>query len=256
MSTSKRIILITGANKGIGYDTAACLVAASPDNHVIVAARNEGRGTEAVKKLQKKKPSGTLGFQYLDLTSDQSILAAAKSIDAEFGRLDVLVNNSGIALFPPMTRASLHQTFDTNVFGPAVLTDSLAPLLKKSKDPRIIHVSSGLGSIGLRLDPNNPYYDTQDDSYRMSKAALNMLAACQTYNYRDSGFRIWAYCLGFVVTDLKGAALPEADHRKWREGNGAESSETGAQGILEIVGGKRDDEVDAFVQRYGKQWPW
>ncbi|KAJ4305508.1 hypothetical protein N0V90_001039 [Kalmusia sp. IMI 367209] len=257
MSKDKRIILITGANTGIGYDTAAYLAAASPKNHVIVTARNEDRGTKALQTLQESKPQGTLSFQILDVTSDDSIFAAAKSVESQFGRLDVLINNAGVGLWLPTTRESLHRTFETNVYGPAVLTDALAPLLKRSSDPRIINVSSGLGSIGLRTDPTNPYYTAQDDPYRISKAALNMLSTCQMFNYREHGFKVWAFCPGFVVTGLKATAEEGVtDQRKWRAENGAESSETSAQGILEIVEGKRDEEVNCFVQRYRKQWPW
>ncbi|KAF2120387.1 short chain dehydrogenase [Lophiotrema nucula] len=251
MSSDKRIILITGGNNGIGYDTVAALSSADANNHIILAARSEERGLKALEELKARKPAGTISFVKLDVTDDSSIAAAAAQVEKEFGRLDVLVNNAGIAITKPTDREVFRQTFETNVYGPALLTDALAPLLKKSKDPRIINVSSGLGSIAKRADPKDDYYSTAADPYRMSKAALNMLTTCQSYNYKDDGFKVWTYCPGFVITDLTGK-----DHRKWREENGADSSETSAQGILEIVEGKRDGEVNCFVQRYGKQFPW
>lgn len=257
MASSKRIILVTGANTGIGYDTALFLARADSNNHVIVSARNEQRGLDALQKLQGMKLKGTLSFQKLDVSSDESIFTAAKKIQANFDKLDVLINNAGVFLAGPTTRAAMHETFEVNLYGPVILTEALASLLKKSNDPRIINVSSGMGSVGARLDPSNPWYHQEGEAYRMSKAALNMASANQKYKYRKEKFKIWSYCPGFVITDIVlGDSVRGEDSRKKREEAGAESSETSAQGILEIVEGKRDAEVDLFVQRYGKTWPW
>jgi NAD(P)-dependent dehydrogenase (short-subunit alcohol dehydrogenase family) len=92
MASSKRIILVTGANTGIGYDTAHFLARADSNNHVIVSARNEQRGLDALQKLQGMKLKGTLSFQKLDVSSDESIFTAAKKIQANFDKLDVLIN--------------------------------------------------------------------------------------------------------------------------------------------------------------------
>ncbi|KAF1936849.1 short chain dehydrogenase [Clathrospora elynae] len=257
MASGKRIMLVTGANTGIGYDTALFLARADSHNHVIVSARNEQRGLDALKKLQAMKIKGTLSFQKLDVASDESIFTAVKEIEANFDKLDVLVNNAGIFVTGPTTRAAMRKTFEVNVYGPIILTDALAPLLKKSNDPRIINVSSGLGSIGARLDSTDAYYHHPGDAYRMSKAALNMASANQKYNYREKKFKVWSYCPGFVITDIVlGDSARGEDSRKKRREAGAESSETSAQGILDIVEGKRDAEMDLFVQRYGKTWPW
>jgi NAD(P)-dependent dehydrogenase (short-subunit alcohol dehydrogenase family) len=257
MVLDKRIMLVTGANTGIGYDTALFLARANSHNHVIVGARNEQRGLDALKKLQAMKLKGSLSFQQLDVTSDESIFTAVKEIEANFDKLDVLVNNAGIFVAGPTTRAAMRETFEVNVYGPVILTDALAPLLKKSNDPRIINVSSGLGSIGARLDSTDDYYHHPGDAYRMSKAALNMASANQKYNHKEKNFKIWSYCPGFVVTDIViGDAARGEESRKKRREAGAESSETSAQGVLDIVEGKRDAEIDLFVQRYGKTWPW
>jgi NAD(P)-dependent dehydrogenase (short-subunit alcohol dehydrogenase family) len=257
MASEKRIMLVTGANTGIGYDTALFLARANSRNHVIVGARNERRGLDALEKLRAMEPAGTLSFQLLDVSSDKSISTAVKEISDTFDKLDVLVNNAGIFVPDPATRATMRETFEVNVFGPVILTDALAPLLKKSSDPRIINVSSGLGSIATRLDSTNAFYDHPGDAYRMSKAALNMAAANMKYKYKADGFKIWSYCPGFVITDIViGDAQRGEESRKKRQEAGAESSETSAQGILEIVEGKRDAEMDVFVQRYGKTWPW
>lgn len=257
MYSSRRIILVTGANSGIGYDTALFLARADSRNHVIIGARNEQRGLAALRKLEALKLKGSLSFLKLDVASDESILHATREIKADFDKLDVLVNNAGIFVLDPPTRAAMRETFEVNVFGPVILTDAVASLLQKSDDPRIINVSSGLGSIGARLDSRDDYYLHPGDAYRMSKAALNMASANQKFKYRNENFKIWSYCPGFVVTDivLGDAARGEESRRKRKEA-GAESSETSAQGILDIVEGKRDVEMDLFVQRYGETWPW
>jgi NAD(P)-dependent dehydrogenase (short-subunit alcohol dehydrogenase family) len=257
MASGKRIILVTGANTGIGYDTALFLARADYHNHVILGARNEQRGLDALKKLQAMKLAGTLSFQKLDVTSDESIFTAVIEIEANFDKLDILINNAGVFVPDPATRAAMFETFETNVYGSVILTDTIAPLLKRSNDPRIINVSSGLGSIGARLDPTDDFYQHSGEAYRMSKAALNMASANQKFKYREWNFKVWSYCPGFVVTDIVfGDSARGEESRKARKESGAESSQTSAQGILDIVEGKRDAEMYLFVQRYGKTWPW
>ncbi|KAF2469717.1 NAD(P)-binding protein [Lindgomyces ingoldianus] len=251
MASDKRIILITGANNGIGFDSSYALAAASPNNHIIMGVRTMSKGETAIKEIQTRKPQGTLSLVQLDISDDESITAAAQQLASEFGRIDVLVNNAGIVVKGPPSRDSLRATFETNVYGPMLLTQAIIPLVQKSKDPRIINVSSTMGSIGLRTDPTWAHYKQQFDVYRMSKSAMNMMSACQYFQHKDWGCKVWAYCPGFVVTDLTGR-----EDRQRRIDNGAESSETSAQGILEIVEGKRDGEVNQFVERYGKVAPW
>ncbi|KAF2276869.1 NAD(P)-binding protein [Westerdykella ornata] len=261
MSSNKRIILITGANNGIGFETAAALATASSKNHVLVAARSRSKGEQAIKNIQARNPVGTLSLVELDVTSDASIAAAAKQIETEFGRLDVLVNNAGICTLHTVadtTREILHSTFDANVYGPMLLTNAVAPLLKKSKDPRIINVSSTMGSITLRSDHTDPLSaNNLAEAYRMSKAALNMLTATLNFEFKDwpTPCKVWSFCPGFVVTDL-GARDDGTGSREWKKNNGAENPETSAEGIRQIVDGERDGEVGKFVQRFGKQGPW
>ncbi|KAK1594593.1 short chain dehydrogenase [Colletotrichum navitas] len=250
--SSKKIILITGANQGIGFDTSIALASASPENHVIVGSRSQERGIKAVEEVRARNPAGTVSLLQLDITSDDSIKAAVESITTEFGVLDVLVNNAGIAIRQPKDRRSqLVDTFNTNAASALILTEALAPLLKKSKDPRIINVSSELGSISYRADPESPYYKTPAEAYRISKAALNMATVHMAYDFKSWGAKVWAYCPGYVVTNLSG----ESD-RQNRIDNGADSSETSAQGILEIVEGKRDGEVGKFIARFGGRHSW
>lgn len=178
-------------------------------------------------------------------------------IEQEFGRLDVLVNNAGIATetydgqWP--SRDQLRAGFETNVFGPTILSAALLPLLRKSESPKIINVSSGFGSItrcSTEPDqrPGGPI--VRMPGYRMTKSALNMLTAYQHQQLKGEGFKIWSYCPGFVITDIG----KDKEARKSIEG--CDSSETSARGILEILEGQRDEEVGQFIQRYGKRFDW
>lgn len=218
-----------------------------------MGCRYKTKGETALNTLLSKNLQGTISLLELDVTSDTSITDAAKELETTFGVVDVLVNNAGVVVMDPnkSTRQCVRETFEANTFGPMVLTETLAPLLKKSKDPRVINVTSELGSIAHRTDPKGPYYTLQGDTYRMSKAALNMLTACQHYNLREFSCKVWAYCPGYVVSNLTG----EAD-RENRKKKGAEGPETSAGGIKEIIEGKRDGEVNSFITKRGGSYPW
>jgi NAD(P)-dependent dehydrogenase (short-subunit alcohol dehydrogenase family) len=253
------MLSITGATNGIGLDTTEYLARDSPNNHIIMGARSSAKAEARMKEVQAKNPKGTLGYILLDQNQDSSILAAVEQIKKEFGHLDILINNAGVCLpddkeWTP--RDTLRATFETNVFGVMILTEAMLPLLKASKDPMVINVTSGLGSIAA-LSPELPadhvlyvQKDVMYPGYRMSKAALNMLTAYQYAHLKKDGFKIWAYCPGYVVTDLTG-------DREAREAmQWVESSETSAQGILDIVHGERDGDVGKFITRRGGEYPW
>ncbi|PHH84634.1 hypothetical protein CDD83_1625 [Cordyceps sp. RAO-2017] len=251
--TDKKIILITGANSGIGYDSSYAVAAASASNHVIMGCRNLDKGAKALEELRARKPAGTLSLLELDVTRDASIAAAAERIEADFGVLDVLVNNAGICLQGAADRRTeMAQTLDANTIGPLVLAEALLPLLRRSRaGARIVNVSSALGSIGLRSDPDSDFRAYDIEPYRVSKAGLNMATACLQATCRPWGGRVWSFCPGYVVTNLTG----EGDRQRRTE-SGADSSETSATGILEIIEGKRDHEAGLFLARWGKQHPW
>lgn len=229
----------------------------SSSNHVIVGSRNIAKGEAAVRQIQDKNPKGTISLAKLDADSDDSIAAAVQQISQEFGRLDVLKNNAGIC---PETydgqwpsRDILRAEFETNVFGPTVLTEALLPLLRKSKAPKVINVTSRLGSIGYcsaEPDRNPAVAIVRVSGYRISKAALNMLTAYQYQQLQGEGFKIWSYCAGFVITDLG------RDREARKSLKRCESSETSAQGILDILVGKRNDDIGKFVTKYGKSYLW
>ena len=216
-----------------------------------MACRNLSKGQIALSELQEDNAAANLSLIQLDVTDDSSIAAAAKKLEAEHGVLDVVVSNAGVASTVPDTRQQLRDDFEANTFGPAILIDTLEPLLKKSSNPRVIHVSSGLGSIALRLTHNPHNFDAR--AYRLSKAALNMLAACEYVKYKDweQGCKVWTYCPGYVVSNIGG---DEERARKIK--NGAKTPETSAKGVLDMVEGRRDGDVAKFVNSDGGVYPW
>ena len=192
------------------------------------------------------------------MSDEASIRAAASRIESDYGKLDALINNAGIVVTRPGcdTLTNLRETFETNVFGPMLLTEVLEPLLKKSnKTPYIIHVSSGLGSVGLRLDPDDQYKGVRAEAYRMSKAAMNMMAACHGYNYRAEGlgWKVCAFNPGYCVTNLTGA-----EDRENRTQKGARPARDPAEALVEIVQGKRDGDLamSGIVDLDGGVLPW
>ncbi len=138
-------------------------------------------------------------------------------------------------------------TFRTNVIGPQIMGDAFAPLLKKSAStPRILNVSSGVGSIEKRLDPTGPIYNLQAVQYRATKSALNMVMACQAVEYGKEGFKVFAYCPGFCVSNLGPQNKSEF---------GAKPTSEGAAPMVDILNGKRDAEHAGFLHETG-QYPW
>jgi len=190
--------LITGANKGLGRQAAQQLVAAG---HIVyVGARDAGRGREA---------AAAVGGRYvpLDVTSDESVRAAAKQIDAEIGHLDVLVNNAGIAGtgFRPageITADDMQVLYATNVFGVVRVTQAFLPLLERGAAPVIVNVSSGMGSFAVTTDPSRFESTLVGLAYPSSKAALNMVTTMYAKAYPE--MRINAVDPGYTATDLNG----------------------------------------------------
>lgn len=199
--------LITGANKGIGFETAKQLL--QKGFYVYIGSRNLENGLQAVEKLRAE---GFANFEViqLDVTNDNSVKKARTEIGKKTKVLDVLINNAGINGGEPYTalEASSDQflaTFDTNVFGVARATQAFIDLLKKSVEPRIVNVSTSVGSLTLQSDPNWFGYDFAKYAvYGSSKAALNMFTVHLAYELRDTAFKVNAVCPGYTKTDFTG----------------------------------------------------
>ncbi|KAK4168174.1 hypothetical protein QBC43DRAFT_253777 [Cladorrhinum sp. PSN259] len=260
MASDKTIVFITGANGGIGLETVVALSQASADFHILLGARSIEKGEKALSEIQSNPhPAGplksTISVVKIDLNDEKSIRAAAEHIDSQYGKLDVLINNAGVIVTRPCdTLTNLREHFETNVYGPYLLTEVLEPVLKKSnKTPYIIHVSSEQGSIHLRLDPEYPFKDVRGDTYRMSKAAMNMMAACHRFNYAEFGWKVCAFNPGFCVTNLTGEK-----GREMRIAAGARPARDPADALVEIVQGKRDGDLaqNGIVDLDGGVNPW
>ncbi|PYH91489.1 short-chain dehydrogenase [Aspergillus ellipticus CBS 707.79] len=212
MATSKVLALITGANQGIGFATAQQL-ASSGKFHVLVGARSAPKAQAAVKELESVAgDKSALTPIAIDVTDDASIAAAAKTVSEEFGRLDILINNAGIAGPPDgadiALREQYRQVFDVNVFGVAAVVDVFLPLLRASTYPdrRIVNVTSGQGLIsraGKKDHPANTKAFFLPD-YRSSKAAVNMITVAYSVNLADEKIAVIAAAPGYCRTSMNG----------------------------------------------------
>ncbi|MFF6837013.1 SDR family oxidoreductase [Streptomyces sp. NPDC012438] len=199
-----KVALVTGANKGIGYEIAAGLGALGWS--VGVGARNEERREAAVDKL---RAAGVDAFGVpLDVTDDASVTAAARLLEERAGRLDALVNNAAITGGHPQEPTTVdvnrvRAAVETNVIGVIRVTNALLPLLRRSPAPRIVNVSSSVGSLTLQTTPG---VDTGPISlaYTPSKTFLNAVTVQYAKELADTHVLINAVCPGFTATDLNG----------------------------------------------------
>jgi len=199
-------VLITGANRSIGLETAKQL--SVKGLFVYLGSRNLEKGEAVVKELNDQ------GFQHIkaieiDVTNPDSIAAAKNSIEQEQGKLDILINNAGILGTTPQTAANasikdIQEVFDTNFFGVISVTQAFLELLKKSESPRISNITSGLGSLTLHSDPNWKYYHVKAAAYGPSKSALNAYTIVLAYELRELPFKVNAIDPGYTATDFNG----------------------------------------------------
>ena len=203
------ISLVTGANKGIGLETAKQLAALG--HHVILAARDPAKAAEAARAL-----GGRVEPLALDVTDAASIAAAVAAVQQKHGRLDVLVNNAGVLLDAgdkkpsEQTLATWRQTFDTNVFGLVAVTQAFLPLLRKSAGARIVNLSSILGSNTLHQQKDSGIYDYKVPAYNVSKSAVNAWTVHLAHELKDTPHKVNAAHPGHVQTDMGGASAPMA----------------------------------------------
>ena len=233
MARDKRIALVTGANKGIGFEVARQL--ARKGFHVFLGARDEEAGRAAAERLRNE---GESTFVKIDIANAESIVRAAEEFSRQSDRLDTLVNNAGILLdedkdILKISGETFEKTLQTNTLGPLLVSQAFVPLLKKSDAPRIVNVSSGGGQLADGADGWAP-------AYCISKTALNgvtsQLAAALP------NFAVNSVCPGWVRTDMGGA-------------NATRSVQEGASGIVWLA-------ADAPQKETGKFWrdrkaiPW
>ncbi len=197
-------VLITGANKSIGFETARQLL--QKGFYIYLGSRNMEKGLAAMEKLKAEGLNNVEAVQ-IDVTDTASVQAARAEIGSKTGLLDVLVNNAGINGGLPQTALSatidqFQSVFDTNLYGVVRVTQAFIDLLRKSPQPRIVNVSSSQGSLTLASDPTDAYYHHKGAVYQSSKTALNMYTIALAYELRDTLFKVNMVDPGFVATDF------------------------------------------------------
>jgi NAD(P)-dependent dehydrogenase (short-subunit alcohol dehydrogenase family) len=240
---NKRVALVTGANKGIGYETARRL--ASLGITVLLGARDEQRGKEAAATLQAEGLD--VQFLLLDVNDQATHKAAHGFIADKFGKLDILVNNAAIAIDmnqkpSEVDMQTLRKTFDTNFFGLVAITQALLPLIRKSDAGRIVNVSSGLGSLTQHSDPTWAFYPVKLLAYNTSKTALNAFTVTLAYELKDTPIKVNSADPGFTATDLN-------DHR------GYKTVEQGAEVIIQLATLPADGATGGYFDDQGAL-PW
>jgi NAD(P)-dependent dehydrogenase (short-subunit alcohol dehydrogenase family) len=248
----ERIALVTGANQGVGKRVAEELVANGVT--VFVGSRDLARGESAAAEIG----TGATAIQ-LDVTDNASIAAARDRIRAEFGRLDLLVNNAGIsntrrgdvsiedyAKASQASTASLDEiraVWETNVFGVVAVYQALLPLLRESLDARIVNVSSGVGSLTTNADPNYPYHSMFGPIYPASKAALNAMTLAMMVELEATDIKINLVSPGFTSTNLNSFA-------------GTESIEDGSREVVRVALLGPDGPTGTFTRWEDTTIPW
>lgn len=212
MSENKKVALITGANKGIGFETARQL--GKLGITVVVGSRDASKGDAAAAKLRAEGIDAQP--LKLDVTEQKDRDAAVNFLQEKFRKLDILVNNAAIAVdggwgkntTSNTSEKTLEKTFETNLFGPVALTQALLPLIRKSPAGRIVNLSSILASNTLHSDPKSPIYNSKAFAYDASKSALNAFTIHLAHELRDTKIKVNSAHPGWVKTDMGTDAAP------------------------------------------------
>jgi NAD(P)-dependent dehydrogenase (short-subunit alcohol dehydrogenase family) len=204
---SSKIALITGANKGIGFETSRQL--SMTEIKVLMGARDKKRGKASARRLQEKGLDAE--FIELDVTDSGHIKNVKKFIEENYGKLDILVNNAGMihpeeasfaSSVETISLKAIRDTFEVNFFGMIELTQALLPLIKKSEAGRIVNVASILGSLTLNSDENSTFYQTKPFAYNASKTAVNQFTVHLAAALRDTTIKVNSAHPGWVKTDM------------------------------------------------------
>ncbi|KAL9618894.1 MAG: hypothetical protein Q9160_006419 [Pyrenula sp. 1 TL-2023] len=238
------------ANSGVGYAAAKVIASASAEYHVILTSRSLEKGNAAISEIQSAGVKGSLSLIQLDVTSEQSISAAASHVSEKFGRLDVLVNNAGVSSKNPSLKKKFEETYAANVIGPVLMTAAFEPLLLKSKRPYLMHISSGLGSLELAATPTSHQSKVSLPAYNSSKSALNMIMIDDHRRLGKHGVKVSSVCPGLVRSNLRGT-----EEEQISAGGIAVDATVSGELILSVIEGKRDAEVGQFIKQDGT-WPW
>ncbi|KAJ9604942.1 hypothetical protein H2200_010331 [Cladophialophora chaetospira] len=252
MAAAAIVVLITGANSGVGYAAAEVIAEASESYHVVLSSRNLENAHRALIEISSNaNVKGSLSTLQLDVTDRVSVEAAAREVLRDFGKVDVLINNAGNANQDPDFQIRLKETLAVNVIGPALVVEVFKPLLLKSSQPRSIHITSGLGSLHKASDLDDPSSNRPGTAfYRISKAALNMLVVEEAKELGPQGIKTFAICPGLVRSNIRGRS-EEAVSAGGKAGDPRISGQT----ILRVIEGQRDQETGKVLHKDGV-YPW
>jgi NAD(P)-dependent dehydrogenase (short-subunit alcohol dehydrogenase family) len=242
-SNDQTIAFITGANKGIGFEVARQL--GQRGLVVLLGARDPQRGTDAATTLQGEGIDAH--SMRLDVTDRQTIRAAVHEVEQAFGKLDVLVNNAGIALDRGMLPSEvpaevLRRTYETNVFDPIAVIQAFLPLLKRSAAGRIVNVSSELGSLTQNTNPAFEFRHLKLLAYNSSKTALNASTVQFAHELQDTPIKVNAADPGYTATDFN-------NH------SGMQTVVQGAQAVVRLATLERDGPTGGYFNAAGPL-PW
>lgn len=268
---SSRVILISGANTGLGLETVKSIYnTSSQASTIFVCGRSVKSAQDAIDGLKKDNTSSehSLVALQLDVTDDKSIEAAFNKVSTDYGKLDVLINNAGagfdaqIANKNMSIREAWNASWDVNVSGAVVMTHTFVPLLLKSSDPRLLFITSGTSSLTETVNANLHGINTipaagwpkdagaqRVFSYSSSKTGLNMMMRGWARLLKEDGVKVFCISPGFLATGLGGIGV-EALKKM-----GAGDVSIGGNFIKDVVDGKRDAEAGVII-RVDSQQPW
>ncbi|KAF7960349.1 hypothetical protein EAE96_000034 [Botrytis aclada] len=262
---SRTIILVTGANSGIGYEAVKAFLQSTKPYHILFGARSLEKAQIAINDLKNEVPDSknTIETLELDLVSDESIEKAFETVNKKHGRVDSLVNNAGATFDLAYVngkgtlRECFNHAYDVNVSGTHVLTSTFMPLLLQSSDARLIFVTglSAINQAGRKYFPTPPQpagwpktIAFETIGYRCSKVALNMLMLDWNHKVKEDGVRVWAVAPGMCATNLGGGG---GLGQELAYEMGSEHPRRGGAIIRSVVEGERDGDVGKIVGRDG-----